>query len=176
MPSGVSINEITADPSQVDVQGSAEDLNTISKITIPFADLGFAETTENFETTAEMSSYLPDNVKLEDSSQGKVKVTVDIYSMTDETFSVSTSNLKIKGLSDDYEASFDEDTISVVLSGYENDLSEVNASELTGSVDASGLTEGKHTVQVKLDLPDGVKADKATVSITLKKKETDEGD
>lgn len=176
VPSGVSINEITADPSQVDVQGSAENLNTISKITIPFADLGFTETNENFETTVDITSYLPDNVKLKDSSQGKVKVTVDIYSMTDETFSVSTSNLKIKDLSDDYEASFDEDTVSVVLSGYENDLSEVNASELTGSVDASGLTEGKHTVQVKLDLPDGVKADKATVSITLKKKETDEGD
>ncbi|MDD6380185.1 MAG: CdaR family protein [Lachnospiraceae bacterium] len=176
VPDGVSINEITVDPTQIDVQGSSDDLNTISKIVIPFKDLGFTETNENFETTVDISSYLPKSVKLVDSTKGKVKVTVDIYSMTDETFSVSTNNLKIRNLSDDYEASFDEDTVSVVLSGYENDLSEINASDLTGSVDASGLTEGQHTVQVRLDLPDGVTAGKATVSITLKKKDDNEGE
>lgn len=174
IPDGVTISDITTDPEKIDLQGSAENLNAVGKITIPFADLGMTETDENFTTTIDITSYLPDNVKVAESSSSKVEITVDIYAMTEETFSVPTANLKITDLGDDYEADFDDDTVSVKLSGYENDLSELNADELTGSVDASDLTEGSHKVLVTLDLPDGITADKATAVITITKK--DEGE
>ena len=176
LPSGLSVNDIRVSPDHIDIQGSPDDLNTVSRITIPFSDLGFADSEQNFETTVDISSYLPKKIKLVDSTKGKATVTVDIDSIADKTFNVSTGNLKIRNISDDLDATFETDTVSVVLSGYENKLDSISESELTGSVDVSGLSEGTHKVKVTIDLPDGVKQQNAAVSITLEKKETEEGE
>lgn len=176
LPSGLSVNDIRVSPDHIDIQGSPDDLNTVSRITIPFSDLGFADSEQNFETTVDISSYLPKKIKLVDSTKGKATVTVDIDSIADKTFNVSTGNLKIRNISDDLDATFDTEAVSVVLSGYENKLDSISESELTGSVDVSGLSEGTHKVKVTIDLPDGVKQQNAAVSITLEKKETEEGE
>lgn len=173
LPNGVSIDDITVSPDQASLVGDAEDLNKISRISIPFSVLDLSSSDENFSTTVDITSYLPDGVSLSDDTKSKVKVSVNLMTQTEKSVSVPTDNLTIKNLPDGYEAEFADDSVAVVLMGYEDTLSEISDEELTGSVDASGLTEGEHKVSVELSLPDGVKAQNASTQITIRKR-TDE--
>ena len=173
LPNGVSIDDITVSPDQASLVGDAEDLNKISRISIPFSVLDLSSSDENFSTTVDITSYLPDGVSLSDDTKSKVKVSVNLMTQTEKSVSVLTDNLTIKNLPDGYEAEFADDSVAVVLMGYEDTLSKISDEELTGSVDASGLTEGEHKVSVELSLPDGVKAQNASTQITIRKR-TDE--
>ena len=46
------------------------------------------------------------------------------------------------------------DALIVSIGGFASDLNNLDASKLTGTIDASGLKEGEHTLALKLDLPD----------------------
>lgn len=176
LTNGVTIDSITVDPDEASLVGDAEDLNQISKIEIPFSVLDAASNDESFATTIDITSYLPDGVSLSDDTKSKVTVKVNFKTKTEKTVEVPTDNLTVKNLPDGYEASFADSTVSIVLTGYADDLSSVTAAELTGSVDASGLSEGEHKVSVKLTLPDGVKAQNASTKIDISRRSDGEND
>ncbi|MDD6551754.1 MAG: CdaR family protein [Lachnospiraceae bacterium] len=170
LPSGITIGDITVNPETASLVGDAEDLNKISRISIPFSVIELNSSDEDFSTTVDITSYLPDGVSLSDDTKSKVTVTVNLVTKTEKTVSVPTDNLTIRNLPGGYEASFASSSVSVVLNGYEDVLSDIRSSELTGSVDASGLSEGEHKVSVKLSLPDGVTSQNASTQITIKKR------
>lgn len=170
LPDGVTIDSVTVDPNEASLVGTAENLNQISKIEIPFSVLDAASNDESFSTTIDITSYLPDGVNLSDDTKSKVTVKVNYKTETEKTVEVPTDNLTVKNLPDGYEAAFEDSTVSIVLTGYEDDLASVSDSELTGSVDASGLSEGEHKVSVELTLPDGVKAQNVSTKITITKR------
>ena len=109
-------------------------------------------------------------MSLSDDAKSKVTVKVNYKTETEKTVDVPTDNLTVKNLPDGYEAAFEDSTVSIVLTGYQDDLSSISDSELTGSVDASGLSEGEHKVSVELTLPDGVKAQNVSTKITITKR------
>lgn len=170
LPSGVTIDSITVDPDEASLVGDAENLNQISKIEIPFSVLDVSSNDESFSTTIDITSYLPEGVSLSDDAKSKVTVKVNYKTETEKTVDVPTDNLTVKNLPDGYEAAFEDSTVSIVLTGYQDDLSSISDSELTGSVDASGLSEGEHKVSVELTLPDGVKAQNVSTKITITKR------
>ena len=170
LPSGVTIDSITVDPDEASLVGDAENLNQISKIEIPFSVLDVSSNDESFSTTIDITSYLPEGVSLSDDAKSKVTVKVNYKTETEKTVDVPTDNLTVKNLPDGYEAAFEDSTVSIVLTGYQDDLSSISDSELTRSVDASGLSEGEHKVSVELTLPDGVKAQNVSTKITITKR------
>jgi YbbR domain-containing protein len=176
LPSGVTIDSITVDPDEASLVGDAENLNQISKIEIPFSVLDVSSNDESFSTTIDITSYLPEGVSLSDDTKSKVTVKVNYKTETEKTVDVPTDNLTVKNLPDGYEAAFEDSTVSIVLTGYQDDLSSISDSELTGSVDASGLSEGEHKVSVELTLPDGVKAQNVSTKITITKRSDGESD
>lgn len=167
LPDGLTLDSITTDPEEVKVQGDADDLNSLTKITIPSSVIKLSDITDSMKTTVDISSYLPNGVKLADSEDSKVEVTVNLKEMTSRIFNIPTSNLTIQNLPDGMTAEFDADTVAVSISGYSDDLDSLSADNITGSVDASGLDSGAHKVKVELSLDDGLTASSATVRITL---------
>lgn len=64
------------------------------------------------------------------------------------------ANITVNNLKSGYEAEFEGNTVKVIIAGFASDLNNLDASKLTGTIDASGLKEGEHTLALKLDLPD----------------------
>ena len=129
------------------------------------------------KTTIDISEYLPDGVELVDSSAASVTVTVRIEAYASRTYHLQTSDIRVNSLPDGLNLSFDKAQASVTISGLQDDLNKLNASELAASIDASQLSEGTHQVELSLKLDEDHYAyQPITVSVTVKAKNTQDGD
>ena len=164
----LELDEITTDPTEISIKGDAGILNDITEITIPSSVINLSTITADMSTTVDITTYLPDGVTLQNSDDSsQVTITVTLVKETSETISVSTDNLTIRGLSTGLTGSFDDTSISVTVTGNETALAALDATTVTGSVDATDLAAGTHNLEVTLSLPDGVTASTVTAKITI---------
>lgn len=165
-------------PETVMVKGTASALNTIDAIDIPEEVLDVSGATEDITKEVDISSYLPTGISLVDKDANKVSVTVHIEQRVTEDFDVPVTNLTLTNVSSSYEAKFEVDTVKVTVSGLKSDVEKLSASDIKGTVDASGLTEGVHMVQVSWDIDESLYEVKTSVTATvnLSAKETDTSD
>lgn len=90
---------------------------------------------------------------------------------------MSADDIRVNSLPDGLNLSFDKAQVSVTISGLQDDLNKLNASELAASIDASRLSEGTHQVELSLKLDEDHYAyQPITVSVTVKAKNTQDGD
>lgn len=165
-------------PETVMVKGTASALNTIDAIDIPEEVLDVSGAAEDITKEVDISSYLPTGISLVDKDANKVSVTVHIEQRVTEDFDVPVTNLTLTNVSSSYEAKFEVDTVKVTVSGLKSDVEKLSASDIKGTVDASGLTEGVHMVQVSWDIDESLYEVKTSVTATvnLSAKETDTSD
>ena len=164
---GLELEEIKTDPEKVLLRGQAEVLNNLTILTIPAGVIDLDEIKDDFETTIDISSYHPAGVSMAKNSSSQVKVLVNVVSHDSAIFDVKTSNLTVQNLSPGLICKFRDKTVEVAIDGLESALSELDAKTITGSVDASGLSEGVHSVAVTLDLDEGLEARTATTDIIV---------
>lgn len=155
-------------PQTVWVKGQVAVLNTMNSITVPKEVLDLTDATEDIEKTVDVSSYLPEGVTLVDSSQAKIEVRVKLEKHETRKFKVPTANIAVKNLSDEYSVKFLEDSVEIELEGLSTDLDELDPETLTGSIDASGMTDGEHKLNLELNLDDRfVLTKSATVTVDI---------
>lgn len=164
---GLELDEITTDPETVRLKGSADTLNSLTTVTIPSDVIDLSDITDDFETTIDISSYLPDGVTVATGESTQVKISVSVLSEDSEEFKVKTSNLTIQNLGAGLIGKFEKKSVTVSIHGLESDLDDLDATTITGSVDASGLSEGTHTVTITLDLDDEFTAKTTTTDIVI---------
>lgn len=153
-PSGdYRVVEITSDPANIQIKGSAAVLNPIMALPIPAEVLNVSGASDDLTTTIDITEYLPDGVELVDVAEATVTVTVRIEAYQSKSYTISTNDITVNGLGSDYELDFKADSATVTVSGLQNNLNRLNASDLAASIDVSGLEEGLHQVnlEVKLD-------------------------
>lgn len=165
---GLELDKISTDPSTVTIVGSSSILNDITDITIPSTVVDLSTITEDFETTVDITRYLPDGVSLLNSKEGTVKIQVDVISHQEKVFVVPTANITLTNVANGYKAEFTAQSIDVTISGLETKLDALSATEITGSVDCSGLSEGAHKVNVQLNLDEGLTASTVTAEVDIK--------
>ena len=175
LPEGYELNEITTDPSTVTLVGDSSILNDVTEITVPSSVVDLSKIAGDFETTVDITSYLPNGVHLLNSEDGKVVIRVDVVGTQEKTITVPTANITLTNVQDGMTASFVDETISVTVKGLETDLSDLSAEAITGSVDCSGFGDGVHKANVTLNLKDGVEAEPASAEVKLEKTQTDTG-
>ena len=163
----VDIREITTKPEQLSVRGDAKALNKVSKISSPFSALNLNDITKDTTTTVDVTSFLPEGVSIAGTKGAKVEIYIDVRTMEEKTFEIPVENLNIQNLPEDMKAEFRDKTVSVTIQGYDDQLNSLSADEITGSVDASGLTGGKHRVEVVLNLDEDLSAGSATTVIIV---------
>lgn len=168
---GYQLTGVSYEPETVQVKGNAEDLNRLDMIVIPKAVLDIENAQGDITKTVDISSYLPNGVELVDPSEKDISVTVEIEQASSKVFDMPVANIAVNNLKYGYEAEFKGDTVKVTVAGFASDLDDLEASKLTGTVDASGLKEGEHTMALKLDLPEQYSASGTqTVTFEIVKK------
>ena len=169
--------EISSTPDTVKLKGASNVLNPLVSLEIPANVINVSGAREDVKTTIDISEYLPDGVELVDSSAASVTVTVRIEAYASRTYHLQTSDIRVNSLPDGLNLSFDKAQVSVTISGLQDDLNKLNASELAASIDASQLSEGTHQVELSLKLDEDHYAyQPITVSVTVKAKNTQDGD
>lgn len=167
LPDGLNLVSVTPDPAAVSIMGEADTVNEVSSIDIPASAVNLSAVTADTTLNIDITSYLPDGISLQDTKQSKVTVTVDVEGVETRTVNVPTANLTIENLPNGMTGTFVSNTVAVNVTGNESDLDALDTATLTGTVNASGLSAGTHSVSVKLNLDDSLTATAASTDLTV---------
>lgn len=162
--------EITCAPDRVTVAGRSSALASFDSIEIPAEELDLTGATEDVVELIDIRGYLPDGVSLtgtsEDGFNGRVAVTVQVEPLVEQSGEMEQNRIQLLNVPDGYQVTLDpQEPVSIRLRGLQEDLDQINISELTGTIDVAawmqenGLTElaeGDATMEVRVALPDSV--------------------
>ena len=165
-PDGYRVSGVAGSVSEIAVTGKPSAVADLESITVSGSDLLVSSMTETEEVTIDIRDYLPDGVSLASEEDEEITVTIEIEGMVEESYNMPSDNITVENLGDGLTCTFDDSKVTVTLEGYAEDLADINAGDLTGTVDLDGLEEGEYTVAVTLD--GGYEAAKTIrVSLTL---------
>ncbi|SFH74236.1 YbbR domain-containing protein [Pseudobutyrivibrio sp. OR37] len=168
LPEGLSLDSIKTDPSSVMIIGEASALNDVTSITIPESVINLSDLTGSFITTVDISSYLPAGVTLADSSSSKVTITVLMAGETSSTVNVISDNIELRNIPDGLSVKLNSNDIKVNVFGTESVLSDLNAKNVKGYVDCSGLTVGEsQNAVLQFENIEGVTIQNTSVTVNV---------
>lgn len=174
LPSGLTLQSVTVSPDKVDIMGSPEVINGVTSILIPADVIDLSTVTTSVDTTVDIRTYLPEGVSLVDSAAAQISVKISLDEVSEQTISVPTANLTIQNLGPEYTAEFTNANIMVKLTGTQSQLKGITPDEVAGFVDASGLSEGRHTVSVTLNVDEGITLSAVSTQIEISVRELPE--
>ena len=177
-PSGdYRVVEITSDPENIRIKGASSVLNPIMSLAIPAEVLNVSGARDDLTTTIDITEYLPDGVELVDAADATVTVTVRIEAYESKTFTIDTKDITVNGLGDGYELAFEQNSVTVTISGLQNDLNRLSAADLASAIDVSGMEEGLHQVNLEIELDEtNYAARTVSVEVKISKKSSESGD
>ncbi|WP_455661504.1 CdaR family protein [Pradoshia sp.] len=161
---GITIKDVKLDVNKVTIYGDVSVLDDIKEIQIPI-DIS----TIKKDTVLELPVSLPDGVV--GSSADTVKVTIDVKEDEGEEETAATGTeestdtiadipIEIIGLDEDqYSITFitpEDGSVSMEVSGEASFLESLKASDITISVDITGLKAGEHQVTMNVEVPEEV--------------------
>lgn len=177
-PSGdYRVVEITSDPENIRIKGASSVLNPIMSLAIPAEVLNVSGARDDLTTTIDITEYLPDGVELVDAADATVTVTVRIEAYQSKTFTIDTKDITVNGLGDGYELAFEQNSVTVTISGLQNDLNRLSVADLASAIDVSGMEEGLHQVNLEIELDEtNYAARTVSVEVKISKKSSESGD
>lgn len=141
-------------PETVTVKGKAEALNNVSNITIPGEAINLDGATGDVENSVDITPYLPEGVSLVDAEENKIAVRAVVERLEVRSLSLPVENLEVLNLTEGYEVVYGVSTVSVTVRGRSEELTDLTADQLQGSIDLNGLEPGSHRVEVTITLDD----------------------
>lgn len=172
---GYEVTEVVCNPEKVSIKGAASVLNTIDSIEIPEEVLDISGISQDLTKDVDITTYLPNGVSLVEKEQSKVNVVVHVEQWVTRDFDVPVENLTLTNVSTSYRAKYEVDTVKVTISALASDMEGISASQIKGTVDASGLSAGTHMVQVNWEIDTEIYtvSSNATAAVSLEEKKTE---
>lgn len=163
---GYRLGDISSTVSSVTLEGEAAVLDSMNELALSPSELDISEKTMTYTANIPLADYLPRGVTLAEGEVEEAEVTVEIESQTTAAFEMPYNNITVSGLASGYNLRFDSDTVTVNITGFEDELSSISGQRLYGTLDASDLQAGTQTVPIKIT---GDYADNstATASVTI---------
>ncbi|MCD8152294.1 MAG: hypothetical protein LUD71_04320 [Clostridiales bacterium] len=163
---GYRYTDIEYESDTVMLEGDWAVLNALDALTISSSQLSVAGVTETVATVIHLPDYLPEGVALADGQESDVTVTILIESQTTVEVEMPVSNITVSDLADGLTLSYNSETATVLITGYEEDIALIQGENVYGTLDASGLETGTYNVALQLDGDYGEAAE-AIVSVTI---------
>ncbi|MCR4673866.1 MAG: hypothetical protein K5675_02560 [Lachnospiraceae bacterium] len=172
---GAELEDVSISPSSIEIVGDSTVLNNVSSIVIPTSVIDFSAISSDFETEVDVTSYLPDGVTIRSGTNAKVVVTITVAEQDTKSFNVPTGNITVSDLSDGLLSEFEDDTVSVKVTGDADLVAGLKASQIKGSIDASSITkEGEYTLNITFDLDDDLTVTDTKVKLIVSSEEVTE--
>ncbi|MEI3239892.1 MAG: CdaR family protein [Lachnospiraceae bacterium] len=156
---GVDVN-----PDKIRLSGLKADMNRITSIDVTELDVTGASETQT--VTVDIRRYLPEGVEIFDDNY-EVTFTLKIEPLRQRTFTLETNTLIINDIPEQLTYSIQESSVSLTISGLEEDLDQLEANGLKASISLRGLAAGEHKVLVTPILTGGGYGQVGTSQITV---------
>lgn len=156
---------LTVDPSSVELSGKSSVLSTTQSIIIPADQLDITGRTETLTKTIDITPYIPSDLSIADPDfDGIVTVTVGIAPEVNTQVQADVSDIRLTNMPEGYEASVvsvtdgtttaeagtDHTTFSFQFSGLAEDVENIQAEDLSPSVDAGALISSQTLTAVTI--------------------------
>ncbi|MCR5356168.1 MAG: hypothetical protein K6E63_02070 [Lachnospiraceae bacterium] len=163
--------KVSTDPEAILVAGSGSAYNSLTEINIPGEDLSVNGATGNIMHNIDINDYLPSGIRLaSEDFDGAVEVTVYIGELENTVIDVPTANITIDNVPAGFAAAVVDigGAKRIEVQGLHDDLSGIDASRITGTIDASsmnaretiegvtGLHPGSYDAMVRWNVPSGI--------------------
>ena len=165
---GYQVTAIECTPEKTTVAGEDDALSALTGIELTSDELDVTDKNESFEVELPITNALPSGIILAEGAPSKTMVKVTIEPYITKELTISTGQIAVKGLADGYSLTFDDDTVDIVLKGREEDIADIEAEDVTGSVDVSSLKAGNQSVTLQLD-GDLTLDSNVTVPVTIRR-------
>lgn len=166
---GYVLKDLDYYPKSIDVLGDENGISKLTDIELPPINVEGASSDKTI--VFDIRPYLKDTgLSLRDANSNEVTIIAKIVKEDVLSFNVPTSNISISGYKEGYNIDLKGSSVSVKLTALKEILQQVNESDLKGSINLNGLDEGKHSVEVEFNLPDGVKMyNECIINLEIKK-------
>lgn len=142
--SGYGCRDYDYEPKSVTIIGSEAALSQVTTISIPKAELDISAATGDMTFEIDMTKYLPAGISIAEDEPSSVSVTVSIEKLDEASFLLSTENLQMIGMNEDYEYEIISPHVEITLRAFKEDLTAERVSEahLQGSINVTGIEPG----------------------------------
>ncbi|MGG1687925.1 CdaR family protein [Pseudalkalibacillus sp. NRS-1564] len=162
LPDGVSISSIDLEPSEVSVFGPEEELGKLEFLDgIP---LDLSKITK--DTTVELDVPVPDGMKKVDPETVEAKIKVG----KEDEKAFEDVPIKVTGVSDGLTANISEPetgSTDMKIYGVSSVLENIQNDDFQACIDASGLSEGEHELELQWNGPSYVRWSGSSKKVTL---------
>ncbi|MBF0709527.1 YbbR-like domain-containing protein [Alkalihalobacillus hwajinpoensis] len=162
LPDGVSISSIDLEPSEVSVFGPEEELGKLEFLDgIP---LDLSKITK--DTTVELDVPVPDGMKKVDPETVEAKIKVG----KEDEKAFEDVPIKVTGVSDGLTANISEPetgSTDMKIYGVSSVLENIQNDDFQAYIDASGLSEGEHELELQWNGPSYVRWSGSSKKVTL---------
>lgn len=143
-------------PDTITIAGEDEELAQISSLDINKDEdaINLNGATDNIQQIIDITSYLPNTVRLVDSSEASILVTAILEKMTTKNIEIPKSDIKLLNLSSKLSFNYsNNDNIIVTVKGLAENINNIAAADIAASIDLNDITEaGTKTLPVTLTL------------------------
>lgn len=146
---------IESDLKNLSVAGTREDLESFDGITIDL-DMKNEQISENLIKTLNLSDYLPERIYLADNNK-RINISMKYEISVTKEFEISTNDIQIENLNDDFKCIFKNDIFKLNFKGNEDDINQLNMKNLKFSIDLNKLNKGNYNLPIKIqNLPENI--------------------
>ena len=166
----------TITPETVKVAGRKIKLLDLKSISLPEGELDVTGSTETVEKNYQLSDLqLPEGISLVDSPETEIHIELLVEKLETKTFELDLSRVTEINLDDSLQIANEDAKLSVTVEGLASDLAALEASEISGTLDLAGLTEGTYSVTAEVSVPDGFRlVGTAAIRLQLVPRENEE--
>ena len=162
---GYIITDTILSQASAVITGSDDLLGKVDTITIPSQNINADGLSADKTYTFRLSDYVPSGIKFV--SDSSLTVTVKIAQKATKQISLSASEITLNNIQTGFNAQVMQG-ITFTVTGNDNVLSAVSASDVKAGIDLKNLGAGTHNVTVALSLPDGITVvGNVTVNVTI---------
>ncbi len=143
---------VESKPTTVKIAGVSSVLANLNKISISQEELNITGAVDSVTAIINIREYLPDNVRLADSSfNGKIAATVYIEPKAEKTLNIPVSNINIINLPQEFTASLPEDVEAYTLEveGLSALIEPLRQASVNGVIDIAAWMEEQEITELK---------------------------
>ena len=139
LKSGIRLVKITQDYQEVEISGPEEVLNSID--TIETENIDLSNITDS--TNIKVSLLIPNNVQVNLGQLNSITVTINVEKEDSKELSIPVT---FEGIGEGFSLDGDSKVVKVKVSGYADEIKDINESSIVAKIDLSKYTEaGEYT-------------------------------
>lgn len=152
---GYRYTGVESDVKSVPVVGTKSILASLSTLSISSDKLNIDGATGDKIVHLDLNQYLPPNTSIEGEEYKDVPVKLKVEPLTTKVLTLELNKLDKKGMQEEYDYSFDQETSDVTIMGLKEDLDSLDTNALNAVMDLTDLKPGSKPGTLTFQVPGG---------------------